>query len=223
MGGASLAKERIACSVQGLSKQLGTASILHDFSLELAAEESVLLMGRNGAGKSTLLRMLAGVLQADAGSVKWSGAERAYLSQDLLLYGSLTVAENLRFFSQITPKGFEPDLERWQLLPHRHVPLNTLSKGQQQRVALCRVFAQQSSYLLLDEPTTHLDAQGIEILASCIKEQPGRGMLVVSHDIANVGPLVERAVVLAEGQIAADSREQSSLAEAISFYREANR
>jgi ABC-type multidrug transport system ATPase subunit len=227
MACAAEAKDVAICSIENLSKSFRSVSVLRECGFSLHTNETALLMGKNGAGKSTLLRVLAGLMTPDVGHVHWESEDAGYLAQDLQLYSSLTVLENLNFFARLRKRSAVPDLQRWGLDSLKDEQLQNLSKGLRQRVSLCRVFSQQSTYLLLDEPTTYLDVEGIEIFKSVLNEQLAdtrlKGAFIVSHDISNCVPLVNRALVLQAGSITHDSKQEGSLSAVIDAYREGNR
>ena len=217
----------VLCSAQNISISYGSAQILNNCTVTLYTHETALLLGKNGAGKSTLLKILAQALSPDSGSVVWNCSSVGYLAQDFQMYGGLTVAENLNFFARLSGYTIKNALAIWGLEQYRDTLFNALSKGLQQRAALCRTFAAPHEYLLLDEPTTHLDVAGIELFTLQLqefRERPGSlGVLLASHDIANLASFAHRALVLDGGRVEAGSIGTAGIGAAIDTYRMKNR
>lgn len=220
-------------ALQGIVKAFDAKPVLRQITVSFQSGECVLLLGANGAGKSTLLRVLAGLSQADAGKRLSSfGGTTGFLSQYLFLYNRLTVAENLALFSGVSDgEPVEDIVSRWGLMTYSAKMVGQLSRGNQARVALARTFIGNPSIVLLDEPSSHLDEQGVQLLTQVIKGAgPARTTMplriVATHDIHRLGPLATRIVVLANGRILADSGSDASTDErerVISIYRESNR
>ncbi len=218
--------------VQGVQKTLGHTPVLRQISLSFGPGECVLLLGANGAGKSTLLRLLAGLSHADKGRVLNSFPGRiGFLSHHLFLYGRLTVRENLELFSAISGVvRVEELLSHWGLEPHAHTLVSNLSKGNQARAALARAFIGEPPVLLLDEPSSHLDDRGIQLLVDCVRARVVQASsalsVIATHDIHRLGSLATRVVGLARGQVLADSGPNApshELQRVIDLYRESNR
>lgn len=165
-----------------------------DFSL--GRGETLLVEGDNGSGKTTLLRVLAGMLPASAGEIRFEGepASRESRNGHALLLGhrpgmneSLSARQNLEFLSGLfgarageTPASV---MECVGIAGWIDEPLRTLSAGQQKRVALARLRLLPGEIWLLDEPYANLDRQGIELVNSLIAGHCARGgaTLVTSH------------------------------------------
>ncbi|OQB17089.1 MAG: ABC transporter ATP-binding/permease protein [Deltaproteobacteria bacterium ADurb.Bin207] len=153
-----------------------------------------LLVGPNGSGKSTLLRIVAGLLSPSFGQVEYEGVARSRIreaiglvSHELLTYGELTVEENLRLGSGLYAAG-EQDVEqamnRFGLGAVRDRMVSKLSRGQRQRVSLARALLHRPSLVLLDEPTTGLDEQGVAAIVRVVRQEVAseRVVIVVTHD-----------------------------------------
>lgn len=202
-------------------------AVLHDVSVAFRAGEWTAIAGPNGAGKSTLLALLAGLLPATTGTVRlgarpiaeWPVRERAraltWLGQttsdgDLAaceiarlgrlphygLLGSPTAADE----AAVTAALNETEADGFA-----HRRLNELSGGERQRVLLARAFAADAPILLLDEPTTHLDAPHQRRLIRGLRDRAHRGAAVLSalHDLT-LALAADRLVVLADGRLRAD-------------------
>ncbi len=182
-------------SVAGVHLWRGDRHVLRDVSFEGAAGQCVLLTGRNGAGKTSLIRVIAGLLDAEEGEVRWRGkpvrrlrhdfhAELSYLGHEPPLKGDLTARENLRFAigirRPVSLAEIDAALARTSAQAFADRPVRTLSAGQRRRVALAGVLLANAVLWLLDEPTTNLDADGQQLVAELIREQLGRQGLVVA-------------------------------------------
>ncbi|MCO6429431.1 MAG: ABC transporter ATP-binding protein [Deltaproteobacteria bacterium] len=208
-----------AISVSKASKSFLHQPALRDITLTLSAKSLTLLCGANGSGKSTLLRAIAGLSRLDSGSLSYSGAPKGaapralvgYLGHHLMLYPHLSVLENGEFAARMlgTACDIGAQLNEWGLEPHAHKRVHELSKGLQARAALMRIFIGEPAYLLLDEPTSALDEAGVEILARRIERLRAANeqccVLIATHDIARLGSLAERVVVLGAGAILFDT------------------
>nr|WP_153746471.1 ATP-binding cassette domain-containing protein [Microbacterium sp. SYP-A9085] len=213
-------------SLRGISKAFGAVSALTDVDLDVHAGEIVALVGDNGAGKSTLVKILAGAHAADAGSIQWNGepvtisspleAQQlgiATVYQDLALCDNLDVVQNL-FLGRETGSAFamdEVDMEKrsWGLLaqlsakiPSVRIPVASLSGGQRQTVAIARSLVGEPSVVILDEPTAALGvAQTAEVLNLVERlRDHGLGVILISHNMANVQNVSDRIVVLRLGR-----------------------
>lgn len=186
-------------SVQGLSKAYGYRAVLREVRFELHAGECVHVQGANGSGKTTLLRILAGLTSSDAGTLLVSGREVlpavlartgavGYLGHDPYLDGRLTVREHLEFaavcFDMVAPAvRIDELLERAHLVTMQRTRTRDLSRGWRQRLALCRAWLPDPRIVLLDEPDSHLDAEGLDFLASLLDERRAgaQGILFAGH------------------------------------------
>ncbi len=197
--------------------------------LAVHAGEVVAILGPNGAGKTTLLRALARLHRPTAGVVTLAGRdvwrspastiarEIAYAPQTSADVWPLTVAEfaalgrapHRGWWRPLTPEdrhAVDRVLDRLALTALRDRPLPELSGGEAQRARLARALAQEPRVLLLDEPTAHLDPRFQFELLSSVRElarESGLAVGLTVHDLNLVGPWADRAVLLADGQVAA--------------------
>jgi heme exporter protein A len=194
----------------------GRLQALHGVSLDVPNGSVVAILGANGAGKSTLLRVLSTLERPRRGDVLWQGraadaeARRGIglVAHESLCYADLSARENLRFFGNlygVTEVGTRVDglLARVALEHAADRPARTYSRGMLQRLSVARALVHAPSLLLLDEPFTGLDRQGVVVLARLLAEEKARGvaMVVVSHDLPAIAALVDRALVLERGKI----------------------
>ncbi|GHJ61105.1 ABC transporter ATP-binding protein [Nocardioides sp. OK12] len=219
-------------SLTGINKRFGAVQALTDVSLEVAAGEVVALVGDNGAGKSTLVKVIAGVYQPDGGDITFAGRKVtvggpkdaqtlgiATVFQDLALCDNLDVVANL-FLGQERSTGpvldeIEMEKEAWRLLrtlsakiPSVRIPIAALSGGQRQTVAIARSLVGKPQVVMLDEPTAALGvAQTAEVLNLVERlRETGLGVILISHNMADVQAVADRIVVLRLGRNAAEFR-----------------
>lgn len=204
----------ILLAVNGLAKRFGAVVALRDASLELRAGEVQALMGANGAGKSTLVKILTGVFGADGGEITIRGRACRFRSpaeardaglvsvyQDPALVPDLTVAQNLRLARApldaarqwLTELGIaDPDVGAFV----RDLPFQTL-----RLIDLARALASDPSILLIDEITASLPADLSARIFAIVRHwrERGRGVIFISHRMAEVSVLCDRATVLRDG------------------------
>ena len=203
--------------VSDLTLTVGTGAaaltLLSGLSLTLAPGASLALTGRSGSGKSSLLHCLGGLLTPQEGTVTWQpegaapailsaaeeGARAAFRRQHLgfvfqffHLVPTLTALENVAFMAELAGLGApreraEAMLEAVGLADRRHAFPETLSGGEQQRVAVARALVHGPAAVLADEPTGNLDAQTAETVAEVLFTQTrvaGASLVLVTHDSA---------------------------------------
>jgi heme exporter protein A len=188
-----------------LGKSFGEKRVLRGVDLELARGGFAVVTGPNGSGKTTLLRICAGLALPTEGElhVDADRAQVGYLGHEPLVYRELTALENLELYGRLyrVPERRERIgmvLERFGLWDVRHERVASYSRGMTQRLALCRVLLHDPTLLVLDEPYTALDAQGVELLDTQLAELRGeRTFLVSTHDPVRVEPFATAQVALA--------------------------
>ena len=182
------------CSVRGVRFSYGDRVVLQDAALELRRGEVVALIGPNGAGKTTLAQIACGLLEPERGEVVHARA--AYLAQDP---GRHVVTE--RVLDEVALGSDEQRardaLERLGLGEQLGRHPRDLSSGERERLALAAVLATEPELLVLDEPTRGVDPERKADLARLLRaEAPGRGTLVVTHDLAWATEVADRVVEL---------------------------
>ena len=197
------------------TRTFGAFTAVDDVSLQVRAGEVVGLLGANGAGKTTLIRMLLGLLATTSGEVEILGGppdrERrrrlGYVSQGLGLYGDLTVAENLAFICQAYGAAV-PTLPE-TLAGATTTLVRDLSLGLQRQLAFLAALAHAPELVVLDEPTSGVDAVARAALWDTIREQAerGAGVLVTTHYMQEAEQcdrllLMSRACLVAQGSSA---------------------
>ena len=215
-------------ALKGFSKSFGPVEALKDVDMEVHAGEVVGLVGDNGAGKSTLIKAIAGAQSADSGSAKWEGRPVRLASphdatdlgiatvyQDLALCENLDVVANLYLGQEVVGgphvlDEFAMEKRANELLSSLGVTtlrsvrtaVESLSGGQRQAVAIARSLLGEPKLVILDEPTAALGIvqtkQILELIARL--RDRGLGVIVVSHNLANVFDVADRIVVLRLGR-----------------------
>ncbi|HEY3279176.1 MAG TPA: heme ABC exporter ATP-binding protein CcmA [Gemmatimonadales bacterium] len=173
---------------EGLRHAFGPVRALDDVSFTLQPGRTLAVFGPNGAGKTTLLKVLAGLIQPQAGHARIEGGRRAvgWIGHQPQLYGQLTVWENLRFWASLYDVAPAAGiLTRLGLDAHRDRPVRALSRGLVQRVAIARALIHDPRVLLLDEPFTGLDRTAAEAFRRLLAEQAagGRATVLVTHNV----------------------------------------
>lgn len=174
-------------------------TVFSGLSFRLSKTESIAITGRNGSGKSTLLKIIATLLKQNGGTIKLisEGKEiprqKLYLQIGMIapylnLYEELTAFENLDFFFNLKCKhNFLPKVEyinellsRTGLYKRRNDQVRSYSSGMKQRLKIAFALINKPPLLLMDEPRTNLDKEGIDIIYSVAEEQKKNGILIVA-------------------------------------------
>ena len=189
----------------GLEKDYGEKRVLRGLDFELERGGFLVVTGANGSGKTTLLRLCAGLAVPTGGTleVEPERGSIGFLGHEPLVYRELTALENLDLYGRLyrVPERRERIgmlLERFGLWESRAVRAGKLSRGQLQRLALCRSLLHKPELLILDEPFSGLDAEGAELLdreLAGMRER--RTILVATHDPDRVAPLAGGRLALA--------------------------
>ncbi|HVB75331.1 MAG TPA: heme ABC exporter ATP-binding protein CcmA [Ktedonobacteraceae bacterium] len=206
--------------ITGLKKNYGLKPVLRGVDLAVERGQRVALLGANGAGKTTLLRVLAGLTEPDAGKVCIGGLDITrdglqarrligFVSHQPYLYDDLTVVENLHFFGRMYAVKQRKErasilLERVGLAKRASERASSLSRGQSQRLALARALLHAPRLLLLDEPDTGLDEDGITLLETLLNEhaRDGGAVLFTTHQLEHAMQWSDRIGLLNGGRMA---------------------
>ena len=210
--------------LQGLSYAVGGRELLVGVNAVIASPGITAVIGPNGAGKSITLRLIDGLLQPDAGTIRFRGrpiaeARRAFVFQKPGLIRA-SVARNVAL--ALAPLGLDraekrsriaAALDRVGLQDRASDPARKLSGGEQQRLALARAWATEPKLLLLDEPTANLDPGATEAVEALVRgmARAGTKVVLVSHNLGQVARLSEDVLVLSGGRAAEYGPTQSVL------------
>lgn len=226
------ADARPLIEVRDVEKRFGTVEALSGVTLDLRDNEVLGLVGDNGAGKSTLIKTLVGIHQPDGGEIRFGGepvtidgpkhARKLGIGtvyQDLALVDQLSVAENL-FLGRAPVKklgGVFPviDTERMneeagRILSERlniHVdpetPVEYLSGGERQAIAIGRALVTDPDIVLLDEPTSALSKAAVEHVEKLVQElkNSGHTVILIDHNLEEVVSMTDRIAILFQGRV----------------------
>ncbi|MDR2220144.1 MAG: sulfate ABC transporter ATP-binding protein, partial [Methylobacillus sp.] len=215
----------MSIEVRNVQKRFGNFTALRDINLVLPGGELTALLGPSGCGKTTLLRIIAGLEQADSGSVLFHGKDATsnhvrerkvgFVFQHYALFRHMTVFENIAFGLRVRPRHERPseteirrkvhellDLVQLDWLADRYPA--QLSGGQRQRIALARALAVEPQVLLLDEPFGALDAKVRKDLRRWLRrlhDELHITSVFVTHDQEEALEVADRVVVMNKGAI----------------------
>lgn len=212
-------EENYAIEVRALTKQFGYKRVLNQVNLGVKKGEFLALFGPNGAGKTTLIRVLSSLMRPTSGEVlvgghdpKKEGEELrrviGVISHNTFLYDNLTAFENLKFYGQMygvqgLKERIEEVLGLAGLRGQMHERVQTFSRGMQQRLSVARAILHEPAILLLDEPHTGLDQNGIQGLKGILEgfRDRGKTMIMTSHDLQRGLEMCSRVAILHSGVI----------------------
>ena len=211
--------------VTSVSAGYGALTVLRDVSLRVGDGEAVALVGANGAGKTTLVRTVCGLLRARGGRIVKNGSDitttpahdlakhgLAVVLENRRLFGELSVRENLILAETVGRKVRGADLrfswdEVTDLFPvvkeRMASPVELLSGGQQQMVAIARALLLQPDLLIMDEPSTGLAPKVVKDILLVIKalRERGMGLLLIEQNVGIASEITDRAYVMSVGSI----------------------
>jgi tungstate transport system ATP-binding protein len=200
--------------VKNLSYQVGDKLLLDDINTIVEASGISVVLGANGAGKSLLVRLLHGLLESSAGAISWNGnavnlatrkRQALVFQKPVLLRRS--VAANIEFVLKPNTADFDQRcdaiLHEAGLSQQREQPARLLSGGEQQRLALARALVTNPEVLLLDEPTSSLDAATTFQIETLLEKARDRGIKIflVTHDIAQARRLADDVMFMHAGKL----------------------
>lgn len=203
--------------VQDLHKSFDGREVLHGISFSIASGKALGLLGRNGAGKSTTIRILMDVFKADCGAMSMDGKvfhakdyNIGYLPEERGLYPKKKISEQLIYLATLrglsrtaAKTNFKKWMKRLGITEYENRVLDTLSKGNQQKVQLAQTLMCDPDIVILDEPFSGLDPVNSQILKEVVQEQIQLGKLVIfsSHQMNYVEEICEDIVILHHGDV----------------------
>ncbi len=213
-----------ALALRGLAKSFGDKRAVASLDLDVRAGELYALLGPNGAGKTTTLRMVAGLLQPDAGEIRIfgvdarvdpKGAKRitAWLPDEPMLYDKLTAWEYLEFVAglwgvptKVAKARAQELLELLDLWQHKDERCEGFSRGMKQKAALAGALIHEPKLLMLDEPLTGLDAaiarQVKDLLQQRVRD--GATIILTTHILEVAERMAHRIGIIADGALVAE-------------------
>ena len=203
--------------LKNIDKSFGEKKVLKGVSFVAESGKAFGLLGRNGAGKTTSIRILMNVFPSDAGEVLTDGKpidydkiSLGYLPEERGLYPKKLIIDQLVYFAEL--KGMKrtdavQSVDRWlkrlELYEYRNKRLDTLSKGNQQKVQLITALAHDPQIVILDEPFSGLDPVNAILLKDVVKEQIARGKIVLfsSHQMSYIEEFCDSIAILNAGKV----------------------
>ena len=235
-------KSKPILSAKNISKSFADRSVLRKIDIHLNQGEMLGLLGSNGAGKSTFMNIVLGLLKCDFGDIFLGNTKLtnlaihqraklgiAYLPQQTSIFRGLSVYNNLLGIAQISIKGSNKQKEiveklmaEFSITHLRDVKATSLSGGERRRTEIARCLINSPSVLLLDEPFAGVDLLSIQDIKGLLVKLQRRGcsVIVTDHNASQLLSVVDRAYVLASGNICAEGspRQISNSAEAKRLY-----
>ncbi len=217
-----MSSETARLALNGITKRFPGVLANDDVSFAVRPGEIHALLGENGAGKSTLVKMIYGIMQPDAGEIRWDGqpvtianpkAARklgiGMVFQHFSLFEALTVLENiaLGMDAKIPARELENRIrqvmQQYGLLLEPHRTVSTLSVGERQRIEIVRALLLEPRLLIMDEPTSVLTPQEVEQLFIVLRKLAAEGcsILYISHKLHEIKALCDTATILRGGKL----------------------
>lgn len=203
--------------VKELKKSFGETEVLHGVSFSVESGSALGLLGRNGAGKTTTIRILMDVFKSNHGTITMDGKpftpkkyQIGYLPEERGLYPKKMVGEQLVYLAVLrglSVKRAKEQTKKWLarmgVSEYENRKLETLSKGNQQKVQLAQTLLCDPDIVILDEPFSGLDPVNAQILKDVIKEQIQAGKLVIfsSHQMSYVEEFCDEIAILNHGDV----------------------
>ncbi len=197
----------VVADLKNVAKRYGDKVVYEDLNLEILRGQRICLVGPNGAGKSTLLKMLAGVIDKDNGEIKYGqNVELGYFSQTRLD----VLNPNRSLFDEVcasVPGGSLPQQKVRTLLALFNFhgddvfkTVNVLSGGEKSRLILAKLLINPPNFMLLDEPTTHLDLDGVKAITEAFQQYRGT-LCFISHDLYFIKEIADYIVDVSGGKL----------------------
>ena len=204
--------------LNNIDKSFGEKEVLKGVSFSAEGGKAFGLLGRNGAGKTTSIRIIMNVFPANGGEVLLDGKPidyhkigLGYLPEERGLYPKKPVIDQLAYFAELkglsakkAVKAVDYWLDRLDMTEYRNKRLDTLSKGNQQKIQLITALAHNPHIVILDEPFSGLDPVNAMLLKDVVKEQISQGKIVLfsSHQMAYIEEFCDSIAILSAGRVA---------------------
>ncbi|MBR5411282.1 MAG: ATP-binding cassette domain-containing protein [Clostridia bacterium] len=203
--------------LRGISKSFGEKKVLDDVSFVASSGRAFGLLGRNGAGKTTTIRIVMDVFPADSGEVLIDGSPidyskigTGYLPEERGLYPKKPIDEQLLYFARLkgmnrtdATRAIDYWLDRLDMAAFKQKKLQTLSKGNQQKIQLITAVAHDPDLIVLDEPFSGLDPVNAGLLKSVVEEEIEKGKIVLfsSHQMNYIEEFCDHIAILNRGSL----------------------
>lgn len=203
--------------LRNIVKSFGAKKVLTGVSFEAESGEAFGLLGRNGAGKTTSIRILMDVFPANSGEILIDGQPIdydkigiGYLPEERGLYPKKIIIDQLTYFAELKEmsrkaavQSIDYWLERLDMTEYRNKRLDTLSKGNQQKIQLITALAHNPDIIILDEPFSGLDPINAMLLKDVVKEQIAEGKIVLfsSHQMNYIEEFCDSIAILNNGVV----------------------
>ncbi len=203
--------------LRNISKSFSEKEVLKHISFFAESGKAFGLLGRNGAGKTTTIRILMNVFPADNGEIFIDGKpinykkiQIGYLPEERGLYPKKKIIDQLVYFAQLkgmdrhaAVKSIDYWLSRLKMTEYRNKRLDTLSKGNQQKIQLITALAHNPQIVILDEPFSGLDPVNAILLKDIVKEEISKGKIVLfsSHQMNYIEEFCDSIAILNDGKI----------------------
>jgi ABC-2 type transport system ATP-binding protein len=207
----------VVLEVSGINKSFGSNHVLRDVSFSARGGAAFGLIGRNGSGKTTTIRVIMNLFPADSGTVTVDGeaiskssARFGYLPEERGLYPKRVIAEQMSYIGQLrgltardARERSKQMLEKLEAEEYYHKKLDTLSKGNQQKIQLAIALINDPEIVILDEPFSGLDPVNARILKNLVQElvRDGRIVIFSSHQMNNVEEFCDDICMIDKGEI----------------------
>ena len=204
--------------LRNIEKSFGEKKVLDGVSFKAEGGKAFGLLGRNGAGKTTSIRILMGVFPANSGEVLCDGQPInynkigiGYLPEERGLYPKKIIIDQLAYFTELkglsrkeAVRSIDYWLRRLGMSEYRNKRLDTLSKGNQQKIQLITALAHDPHIVILDEPFSGLDPVNAMLLKDVVKEQISKGKIVLfsSHQMSYIEEFCDSIAILNNGVVA---------------------
>lgn len=204
--------------LKNIDKSFGEKKVLQGVTFTAKGGKAFGLLGRNGAGKTTSIRILMNVFPADSGEILLDGKPidyektgLGYLPEERGLYPKKRIIDQLVYFAELKGmprkeafKAVDYWLDRLEMTEYRSKRLDTLSKGNQQKIQLITALAHDPDIVILDEPFSGLDPVNAMLLKSVVKEQISKGKIVLfsSHQMSYIEEFCDSIAIINQGKVA---------------------
>ncbi len=216
-------------SVKNLTKVFSNKTVVNDLSFHINEKEILGILGPNGAGKSTTFNIISGLLKPDKGEIcltdndmnvskKQYKSNMGVVPQEISLYESMTIQENLLFLGKLygvrgkkLKERVESLIEDVQLTEKKHTEVGKLSGGMKRRVNIAAALVHLPKLVIMDEPTVGIDPQSRSVVWDIIRSlrEKGISVIITSHYVDEIERLSDRVLIIDLGKVIAEGTVES--------------